>query len=250
MHINYTSNARMPAPKKTLKLLMISIIIPTYNEAENIARLVSYLTANSNKDTCEIIVSDGGSRDDTVNIAQLAGAKVVLSAHKGRAAQMNYGASIALGNILYFIHADTLPPATFVDDIQKAGSEGFSFGRYRTVFNSDKLILKINAFFTRFDWFVCYGGDQTLFITKSLFQAIKGFNEQMLIMEDYDIVTRAKKAGRYKILSKAALVSARKYETNSWLKVQCANRTIVQMYKNSAPQQDMINKYKEMLVYR
>ncbi|MDQ6815726.1 MAG: TIGR04283 family arsenosugar biosynthesis glycosyltransferase, partial [Bacteroidota bacterium] len=202
---------------------MISIVIPTYNEAENISRLVSYLVANSNRSVCEIIVSDGESEDRTVHMAEAAGAKAVLSPQKGRAAQLNFGASIATGNILYFIHADTVPPATFVADIEKAVADGYSLGRYATAFDSDKTILKINAFFTQFDWFVCYGGDQTLFITKSLFTAVQGFGQEMQIMEDYDIVTRARKLGRYKIFSKNALVSARKYRTNSWVKVQCAN---------------------------
>jgi rSAM/selenodomain-associated transferase 2 len=236
--------------KNALKLRMVSIVIPTYNEAENIGRLVAYLAANSNKNTCEIIVSDGGSTDETMSIAQSAGAKAVLSAKKSRAAQMNYGASVAHGNMLYFIHADTFPPVTFVTDIERAFSKGYAFGRYRTAFDSKKFMLKINAFFTRFDWFVCYGGDQTLFITITLFNAIKGFDEQMQIMEDYDIVTRAKKAARYKIFSKAALISARKYDTNGWLKVQLANRRIVQMYNNGASQQDMAATYKELLVYR
>ncbi|GEO08239.1 TIGR04283 family arsenosugar biosynthesis glycosyltransferase [Segetibacter aerophilus] len=229
---------------------MISIVIPTYNEADNIARLVSYLAGNCNKNACEIIVSDGGSTDDTLSIAQSAGAKAVLSVNKGRAAQMNFGAFIAQGDILYFIHADTFPPVTFAKDIEQAVSDGYAFGRYRTAFASKKAVLKINAFFTRFDWFVCYGGDQTLFMTKSAFNAVKGFNEQMLIMEDYDIVTRAKEMGRYKILAKNALVSARKYDTNSWLKVQWANRTIVKMYKDGRSQQEMVSKYKELLVYR
>lgn len=229
---------------------MISIVIPTYNEAENIARLVTFLITNSNKDFCEVIVSDGGSTDETLQLAGKAGARAVLSENKGRAAQMNFGASLAKGDILYFIHADTFPPVTFVTDIEKAVSAGYGFGRYRTAFDSDKTILKINAFFTRFDWFICYGGDQTLFMTKSHFKVINGFNEQMRIMEDYDIVTRAKKLARYKIFSKAALISARKYDTNSWFKIQWANRTIVRMYRNGASQQEMVNKYKEMLVYR
>lgn len=229
---------------------MISIIIPAYNEAENITQLVSYLKTNSHEDSCEIIVADGGSIDDTLALAAKAGAKAVLSKNKGRAAQMNFGASIAKGDVLYFVHADTFPPKSFISDIEKAVLEGFNFGRYRTAFNSKKFILKINAFFTRFDWFVCYGGDQTLFITKTTFFAINGFNEQMRIMEDYDIVTRAKKLSRYKIFSKSAIISARKYDTNSWLKVQWANRTIVQMFKKGASQQDMVNKYKQMLVYR
>ncbi len=69
-------------------------------------------------------------------------------------------------------------------------------------------------------------------------------------MEDYEIVERARKKGKYKIFSKAALVSARKYDTNSWLTVQLANRNIVKMYNNGAPQVEMMEKYQGMLVYR
>jgi len=230
---------------------LISIIIPTYNEADRIASLINYLTTYSTRETTELIVSDAGSMDNTLSVAKKAGAKALLAPLKGRAAQMNFGASAARGEILYFVHADTFPPNTFVNDINKAVDEGYDLGRYRTRFTSHKTILRINAFFTRFDWFVCYGGDQTLFVAKRLFKEIAGFKEDMLIMEDYDIVTRAKQFGsRYKIFKKGALVSARKYETNSWFKVQNANRTIVSMYKNGASQQDMVNKYNKMLVYR
>ncbi len=229
---------------------MISIIIPTYNEAESISHLINYLRKNAAPSIAEIIVSDAGSADNALQIAQQAGAQAVLSPKKGRAAQMNYGASIATGNILYFIHADTFPPATFANDIEQAVAKGYGLGRYRTKFNSKKTILRVNAFFTRFDWFVCYGGDQTLFITKALFTQTGGFKEDMLIMEDYEIVIRARQKTKYKIFAKAALVSARKYETNSWLTVQLANRKIVKMYKSGASQMDMVKKYKEMLVYR
>ncbi|MEJ7680558.1 MAG: hypothetical protein WKG06_22435 [Segetibacter sp.] len=163
---------------------------------------------------------------------------------------MNFGASISAGDILYFIHADTFPPSSYVSDINNAIYKGYEIGRYRTKFDSPKSILKINAFFTCFDWFICYGGDQTLFITRKLFMKINGFNDDMRIMEDYDIVKRAKQLAKYKIFSKAALISARKYDANSWRKVQSANSTIVKMYKKGATQEDMINKYKQMLIYR
>lgn len=228
---------------------MLSIIIPTYNEQDTISALITYLIYSS-KDFIEIIVCDGGSTDQTILLAEQAGAKAILSPHKGRAAQMNYGASIAKGNIYYFIHADSLPPPTFIKDIQESILGGYSFGRYRTKFDSKKHILKLNAFFTRMDLFMCYGGDQTLFITKELFLKIEGFNRNMLIMEDYEIIERAKQHGRYKIFNKPVLISARKYERNSWLKVQIANYTIVKMYKKGASQDDMIEKYKQLLNYR
>ncbi|MEO6668380.1 MAG: TIGR04283 family arsenosugar biosynthesis glycosyltransferase [Ferruginibacter sp.] len=229
---------------------MISIIIPTYNEEQNIARLISYLKANSEKGQVEIIVSDGGSTDLTLEQARNAGAIALLSPKKGRAAQMNYGASVAKGILLYFVHADSLPPPTFIEDINKAIAENFDLGRYRTQFDSNRTALKFNAFFTRFDLFMCYGGDQTLFIKKTLFDSIGCFNETMVIMEDYEIITRARQKGRYRIIQKPVLVSARKYDTNSWFTVQWANYTIIQMYKKGATQSQMAERYKAMLQYR
>jgi rSAM/selenodomain-associated transferase 2 len=229
---------------------MISIIIPTYNEEHHIAKLVEYLRLHNNDLTCEIIVVDAGSNDNTLKTATAAGAKAVVSPIKGRASQMNYGASIANGDVFYFVHADSFPPATYISDINQSIKNGFEFGRYRTKFDSKKWILKINAFFTRFDFFICYGGDQTLFITKKLFDAIGGFNPGMKIMEDYEIVTRAKAIAKYKIIKKDTLVSARKYDTNSWLTVQLANNKIVQMYKKGASQQEMADMYKKVLNYR
>ena len=229
---------------------MISIIIPTYNEATTIGKLVLALGQHETKKDIEIVVCDGGSTDKTCSIAATEGAKAYLSPAKGRAVQMNYGASQASGEILYFVHADTLPPPSYAIDIVKAIQQGYQCGRYRTRFDSSDFRLKINAFFTRFDWHICSGGDQTLFITKQLFKNINGFDETMMIMEDYDIVTRAKKWAPYCVMNGYAIVSARKYETNSWLKVQMANKTIVKMYKKGASQNEMIETYKQMLVYR
>jgi rSAM/selenodomain-associated transferase 2 len=227
--------------------MTISIIIPTFNESKNIAALVKYLLSKSDNTLAEVIVCDGGSNDNTAEIAKLAGANTILSQETGRAVQMNLGASIAKGDILYFIHADCFPPKTFIKDIQQAISHGYDLGRYRTMFLSNKKILKFNAWFTRFDIFFCMGGDQTLFIKKSFFKICSGFNEKMKIMEDYDFCERARKKGKYKILKGTALVSDRKYSNNRWLTVQLANLKIVKMYKKGASQQEMINIYKKLL---
>ncbi len=230
--------------------MSISIIIPVYNEAEFIGKLVRYLTEHQNEFVAEIIVVDAGSTDDTISVAQMTGATTVISPQKGRASQMNYGASLAKGDVLYFIHADTFPPSTFIDDITDAFKKGFDLGRYRTKFNSDKWYLKINAWFTRFDWFICMGGDQTLFISRNLFSKTGGFKTEMLIMEEFEFVQRARKGATYKIFNKPALISARKYDTNSWWRVQMANRRIVSMYKKGASQHEMVTTYKKMLHYR
>ena len=95
---------------------MISIVIPTYNEAAIIAQLVTYLQLYGCNTIAEIIVIDGGS-DDTLRIAAQLGVITAKAVVKGRAAQMNQGAAMASGSILYFVHADTLPPQSFTEDI-------------------------------------------------------------------------------------------------------------------------------------
>jgi len=230
--------------------MRISIIIPTLNEAENIGVLTKFLQQFKNNGIAEIIIVDGGSKDDTMGIASHSGAKVVQSPRKGRAAQMNYGASLAIGDVFYFIHADTFPPETYATDIIKWVKAGYAIGRYRTQFNSRKQILKLNAFFTRFDLFICFGGDQTLYMTRALFERLNGYNEDLHIMEEYDLVSRAKKQAKYKIMPGAALISARKYDGNSWWKVQRANYAIVQMYKAGVSQEMMVKRYDELIKYR
>lgn len=230
--------------------MTISIIVPTYNEAEGIEKLLHYLKSFSNEAVIDLIVSDNGSEDGTIEKAKAAGALALHSPRKGRAAQMNFGASIARGDILYFVHADSFPPQNFVNDIQQAAVKGYDLGRYRTKFNSPKALLKLNEWFTRFDLFMCMGGDQTLFIRRQLFELFGGFKEDMRIMEEYEFCKRVRKTGRYKILPGAALISARKYETNSWLRVQRANATVVRMYRRGATQQQLLDIYKRMLNYR
>lgn len=225
----------------------ISVIIPTYNEAESVNRLIKYLQSHAKDNLSEIIICDGGSTDETLNQAEKAGAIVLKSPQKGRAAQMNYGASKASGNIFYFVHADSYPPVNFTSDIISAVAEGYEFGRYRTRFDSPNFLLKINAWFTRFNWFICYGGDQTLFVTKKLFEQSGGFKNQLLIMEEYEFCGRLMPDHQYKIFADKALISARKYEGRSWLKVQLANRKAVQLFKKGASQQEILKTYRQML---
>jgi rSAM/selenodomain-associated transferase 2 len=225
--------------------MKISVIIPTYNEAAHIGALVQQLKQTN---VHEIIVSDGGSIDHTLKLAEASGAIAVLSPNKGRAAQMNYAASIATGHIFYFVHADVKPHADYVVHILEAIQAGIDFGCYRYRFDSTKKILRFNGYMTRFNSIWAGGGDQTLFIKKEIFNKLNGFKADYRIMEDFDLVKRAKKAGyRFKILPYSILVSARKYDKNSWLRVQWANTRIILAWKRGASQEWMVRKYKEML---
>lgn len=230
--------------------MTISVIIPTFNEAENIPRLITFINSLRRKEIFEILVVDAGSRDATCLLAEQAGSSVIRTFHKSRASQMNLGAQQAKGDILYFVHADVKLLPSFVDDIIHAVSQGYESGCYRYVFDSNRVLLKVNAFFTRFDAIMCRGGDQTLFVVKTVFKSLSGFNEAYTIMEDYDFLIRLRKSHTFKIIQKDIIVSARKYDTNSWLRVQIANLSVFIMFFFRRSPREMKQIYKILLTYR
>lgn len=232
--------------------MKISVIIPSFNEADNIGCLIESLKINGKNYLHEIIVSDSpNSTDTTKEIAQKLGAIAQKSPQKGRAFQMNFGASIATGEILYFVHADVKINPDYAFDIVKAINSGHYFGCYRYQFDANDWILKINAFFTRLPFIWCRGGDQTLFIRKEDFLKVGKFREDYQIMEDYEFIIRAKKVLNFKIIPKNVIVSARKYKTNSYLRVQKANFKIMRMFlSGKASQKEMTETYRRMLDYR
>lgn len=219
--------------------MRISIVIPVLNEAEAIGPLLQYLFAHGREQVKEIWVVDGGSTDGTVSIAEKTGARVLHSTVRSRAAQMNLGARQAQGDVLYFIHADTCPPASFAADIAQSLASGYSMGCYRYRFDSNSILLKINAFFNRFQWLCCQGGDKTFYIRRELFLHLGGYNEYYTIMEEYDFLRRVMPFHPLHIIPKYAVVSARKYQSNSWLRVQYANARVFRLFRNGASPEQM-----------
>lgn len=230
--------------------MRISVIIPTLNEEEAVGELIAFILVNGGSTVQEIIVVDANSTDNTVHAATAAGAKVISCSTASRASQMNAGARHASGTILYFIHADVKLVPTFANDILRAIEDNNTAGCYRYSFNSPRVILRFTSYFTRFNAIMCRGGDQTLFITRSLFNDLGGFDEYYTIMEDYDLIIRIRKRTKFKIIPKKILVSARKYDTNSWLRVQAANLTAFMMFFMNRKPSDIRSTYKRMLRYR
>lgn len=203
--------------------LRISVIIPVLNEQENLKILIPSIKEFGGNFLQDLIVVDGGSVDQSIQVAESLGATVYCTKEASRAQQMNLGAQYASGNTLLFVHADVRMISSFAFDIQKARLKGFRAGCFRYKFDSSKLMLKINSWATRFNGPFSGGGDQTLFISKRFFEDLGGFDPQFTIMEDFDLVRRIKSKSNFYIIPKSILVSARKYEHNSWLKVQVAN---------------------------
>lgn len=228
---------------------MISIIIPAYNEEGHIGPTVTSLLGIPQSATLitEIIVVDGGSTDATIVEAAASGAKVVVSSRKGRAAQMNTGAAVATTDILYFLHADSIPPRHFVTDIMNAVQAGYVSGCYRLQFDHRHWFLQANAWFTRFDVNAVRFGDQSLFVTKAVFEKAGGFDENLIVMEDQEISRRIRRFGRFKIMNGAVVTSARKYLDNGVYKMQAVFFLIWTMYKLGYSQQTLVATYRRLI---
>jgi rSAM/selenodomain-associated transferase 2 len=205
---------------------MISIIIPVLNESTTITSLLKHISENaSEKCTAEIIVVDGGSLDDTCDkvnrFSENSAFKIqLLSSKKGRAAQMNAGARLAKGEILYFLHADSFPPAHFDLQIVSEVDKGNQAGCFRMKFDTTHPLLKFSQWFTRFNFKFCRGGDQSLFITRVVFDKLAGFNESYIIYEDCEFINRVYDNYGFSIIPSYVVTSSRKYEIVGAWKLQ------------------------------
>ena len=226
---------------------MISIIIPTYNEADQIEQTISKTHAANGEHKIEIIVADGGSTDETVTIALSSNAITIVSDKKGRAAQMNKGASVAKHNMLYFLHADSIPPNNFTGSILSAVNKNFSSGCFRLSFDHSHWFLKANAWFTKFDVNAVRFGDQSLFVTKDVFQKIGGFNESLLMMEDQEIIHRIKKFGKFKVVNDVIITSARKYLDNGVYRMQGIFYRIWGLYYLGYSQEKLLQLHRKLI---
>lgn len=209
----------------------ISIIIPMLNEADNISNLLNHLLQNSSKENIsEIIVVDGGSNDGSIKIVTnffkkksrfpLEKKYCLVKTSKGRAKQMNLGSEFATGNILYFLHADSFPPKHFDKLIIEQIKKNKKAGCFRMKFNSNHLWLKLAGQLTRLPFKSCRGGDQSQFITKTLFNTIGGFNEDFKIYEDNDLISRLYAKNEFVVIQKWLTTSPRCYNTNGIWRLQ------------------------------
>lgn len=212
---------------------MISIIIPAHNEFDNLQRLFSDTDFLRHKQLTEIIVAvSPTTTDNTQGLSHINKVQSLHCENKGRATQMNEASKIAKGGILVFLHADVMPPQGFIDDIQKSLIAGFDAGFFSYRFDKDYWYLRINSSFTAKDGFFTGGGDQCLFIKKNVFRKLGMFNEEQSLMEDFEFFSKMKKFKvPYTIVKNDLIVSARKYECNSYLRVNLSNLLLVILFK-------------------
>ncbi len=196
--------------------MKLSVIIPALNEGRDIGPVLERATSIH---ADEVIVVDGGSRDATREIAKRLASHVIESL-RGRALQMNAGAKAAHGDVLLFLHADTvLPPETkrviqeALSDPQVVGGRfdirldraGWLYGLVAFLVNLRSRLTKIAT------------GDQAIFVRREVFEQIGGFSE-IPLMEDVEFSRRLKKLGKIACLHKKVVTSARRWERRGPIK--------------------------------
>ncbi|MDZ8189048.1 MAG: TIGR04283 family arsenosugar biosynthesis glycosyltransferase [Nostoc sp. ChiSLP02] len=211
----------------------VSIIIPTFNEAASLERTLRQLTL-LNPTVKEVIVVDGGSEDDTVAIAKQVleslnsqlNVQILFCDRRGRAIQMNYGASAATGDILCFLHADTWIPDDAIAVIENTLAEptvacggfislmtgsqttrwGISLHNYVKSYYAP-LIFRPHLFFKGLRLLF---GDQVMFCRRHDFWDCGGFNELLPIMEDGDLCLKLVQKGRIALVNRIVQSSDRR----------------------------------------
>jgi rSAM/selenodomain-associated transferase 2 len=197
---------------------MLSVIIPVVNEAPNLERLLPDLP-----DKCpgaEVIVVDGGSTDGTLQVVgRFPFVRPVMSP-RGRARQMNAGAHEAQGEVLLFLHADTVLPHGATEAIREALADPHIVGgRFDINLESPRLAIQVITFLMNFRSRLTRiaTGDQAIFVRQKIFAEMGGY-PNIPLMEDVEFTKRLKRRGRIACLPLRVTASVRKWEQEGLLR--------------------------------
>ncbi len=227
---------------------LISVIIPALNEAAGIARSIA--SAFQEPDV-EVIVVDGGSRDETALVARRLGAET-LTVPAGRARQMNAGAEASKGEYLVFLHADTILPPQYASLVRRLlASPEVVAGAFRLGIEGRQLSLRWieTGANWRSRWLQLPYGDQALFVRSRLFFELGGYAD-LPIMEDYDLVRRLTRRGRVILAPKAVVTSARRWKQLGVLRTTLLNQVMVTGHLLGVSPRKMAQLYRRTAAFR
>jgi len=210
----------------------LSIIIPVLNEAAGINAVIAHLRTIDPGSRTEIIVVDGDPKASTISAVRENSVRKLVSV-RGRASQMNRGAELAQGDILLFLHADTLLPenafslicAAMGDGRYAAGAFALGIDSERSIFRVTEKYVSLRTRLTQVPF-----GDQAIFIRRAFFDQLGGYRE-MPLMEDVDLMKRIRRRGdRIRIIPDKVLTSQRRYEKEGVLYCTLRNWTLQFLY--------------------
>lgn len=221
----------------------LSIVIPVLDEGANIVAALEAL-APLRARSVEVIVVDGGSRDDTVALARPL-ADSVIEAPRGRATQMNAGARVARGDVFLFLHADTRLPANadrlILDGLKQSAG---AWGRFDVAIDGNHPLLPVIA--------VCMNarsrltgiatGDQAMFCTRDAFVAVGGL-PTIALMEDITLARNLKRVSRPLCLSARVTTSGRRWEKRGVIRTVLLMWRLRLMYVFGAKPEDLAKRY-------
>ncbi len=208
-------------------MVKYSVIIISYNEEDNIASCIGSI--NKNRDDIEIILSDGGSLDKTIEKAMHYSVKIV-SSDFGRGVQFNRGAKYASGEILLFLHADTLLPKNAFKILDNYfSSKKTQIGSFRLAFNTRDKALGLYSIFSAIDSIFTRFGDQCIVVRRNFYDRLGGFKDYPLF-EDVDFFRRARRLTKILSFPFNVVTSSRRYKSNGVIKQQICNGWYIIQY--------------------
>lgn len=206
--------------------MQFSVVIPTLNEEQNIKPQIKYLKKFA---FSEIIVADGGSKDQTLPIAKKNGARVIES-EAGRGTQLRAGARIAKGDILVFLHVDTLLPSNAIILITEFFMNSKNLiGTFKIRFFPRFFLLRFVEIFSQYDSFITKYGDQCIVIRRDFYNKIGGFPDWPLF-EDIYLLREARKYTTISTLSGFVRSSSRRFQQNGVLRQLLWNVWLMLLY--------------------
>jgi rSAM/selenodomain-associated transferase 2 len=221
----------------------ISIILPVLNEAANLQRAIDS-TQPSND--VEVIVVDGGSTDDTCQVAVELGVQLITSP-AGRSRQMNLGAAAATGDILLFLHGDSRLPLGFDRLIRQTMSVNQPpiAGAFRLGIEATQVSLRWVERGVNWRSQICQMpyGDQGIFLRAKVFNEIGGFPD-LPIMEDFELMRRLRQRGKISIVSQPVMTSARRWLQKGILKTTLINQLMVLGYLGGVSPTRLVELYR------
>lgn len=225
--------------------MAISIIIPTLNEEENIRKLLNNL--KNLKGDFEVIFSDGGSLDKTLDIIKYFGNYKIINSDRGRAKQLNNGAKESNNEILFFLHADSVIEENALTKIEDFIKNGNKVGCLKIKFDSKKILMNIFAVLSnlRVKYRNIAFGDQGIFIEKKFFEDI-GMFEDIPLMEDYKLSIKLKSICRIKYIDSYIISSSRRFEKNGIIKTALLMQKLQYMFRKGISIEKIANIYNSM----